>query len=151
MSVDEVVAALFQAVERGDIDGVLALMTSDCEYDNVPIAKAIGHEAIRQTLGWFVAVPGADADGAGIGVRMVKFEIVRQAVQGNLLFNERVDHLLVGGKAVQMPVCGVWEIDPEVGKIRLWRDYFDMEQINAQIGSSSTGDSTESLRRLMPE
>ena len=112
MSPEEVVALFIDAIERGDPDGALAFMAPDCEYDNVPIGKAIGHHAIRDMLALFVA-PGDDAAvGAGIDVRMVRFEIVRQAVQGHMLFNERIDHLLVGGKPIAMAVVGVWETDP---------------------------------------
>ena len=151
MSADQIVALLYEAIERGDVDGALVLMADDCEYDNVPIGKAVGHDAIRQTLHWFVAPEEGTADGAGIAVRMVRFEIGRQVVEGSLLFNERIDHLLVGGKPVQMPVLGVYEIDPDVGKLVLWRDYFDLAQISGQITPANTATTTASLRpRLGP-
>jgi limonene-1,2-epoxide hydrolase len=61
------------------------------------------------------------------------FEVVRQAAQGNLVFNERVDRLVFGGKQIEVPVVGVWEVDPASEKITLWRDYFDLGQITAQM------------------
>jgi len=142
----EVVASFIAAIERGDLDGALAFMAPDCEYDNVPIGKAIGHNAIRNMLALFVAPDDHTAIGSGIDVRMVQFEIVRQAVQGQMLFNERVDRLLVGGKAVTMAVVGVWETDPETGKITLWRDYFDMGQITSAITSDRPEDIAASIR-----
>jgi limonene-1,2-epoxide hydrolase len=145
------VASFIAALERGDPDGALTLMAPDCEYDNVPIGKAIGHHAIREMFALFVAPGDEVAVSAGIDVRMVRFEIVRQVAQGHMLFNERIDHLLVGGKPVAMAVVGVWETDPETGKITLWRDYFDMGQITSAITSDDPEDVAASLReRIEP-
>jgi limonene-1,2-epoxide hydrolase len=44
---------------------------------------------------------------------------------GNVVMNERIDTLTVGGKEISLPVCGVFELDDE-GRITGWRDYFDM-------------------------
>jgi len=122
MSPEEVIATFVAAVERGDIDEALKHMAPDCEYDNVPMGKNVGHEAIRQTLAMFVSPENP-----------ARFEVVRQAAQGNLVFNERVDRLTIGGKRVEVPVVGVWEVDPGSAKITLWRDYFDMGQVSSQM------------------
>lgn len=123
MTAEEIVATFIAAVERGDVDEALKHMASDAEYDNVPMGKNVGHDAIRQTLSMFVSPQNP-----------AQFEVVRQAVQGNLVFNERVDRLVFGGKQIEVPVVGVWEVDPSTEKITLWRDYFDMGQITAQMG-----------------
>ena len=122
MSPQEVVATFVASVERGDIDEALKQLAPECEYDNVPMGKNIGHEAIRQTLAIFVSPENPP-----------RFEVIRQVAQGNLVFNERVDHLVVGGKPLEVPVVGVWEIDSGTSKITLWRDYFDMGQISSQM------------------
>ena len=122
MSPQEVVATFVASVERGDIDEALKQLAPECEYDNVPMGKNIGHEAIRQTLAMFVSPENPP-----------RFEVIRQVAQGNLVFNERVDHLVVGGKPLEVPVVGVWEIDSGTSKITLWRDYFDMGQISSQM------------------
>ena len=36
------------------------------------------------------------------------------------------------GKQADIPVIGVFEVDSD-GKIKLWRDYFDLETFNRQI------------------
>jgi limonene-1,2-epoxide hydrolase len=46
---------------------------------------------------------------------------------GNLVMNERVDTLIIEGRTIELPVCGVFELTPD-GKISGWRDYFDMAQ-----------------------
>ncbi len=122
MSPEQVIATFVAAVERGDIDEALKHMAPDCEYDNVPMGKNVGHDAIRQTLAMFVSPENP-----------ARFEVVRQAAQGNLVFNERVDRLTIGGKKIEVPVVGVWEVDPASAKITLWRDYFDMGQVSSQM------------------
>ena len=46
------------------------------------------------------------------------------AAAGNVVIAERVDHIHVGDKQVDLPCCGVFEL--ENGKIKVWRDYFDL-------------------------
>jgi limonene-1,2-epoxide hydrolase len=122
MTPEETVTAFIAAIEKGDIDAALAFMAEDAEYDNVPIAKAIGHEQIRTTLAMFL---GPDSP--------TEFKVLRQAVSGNVVMNERVDSLTINGAHVELPVAGVWEVDPASGKITLWRDYFDMAQFTQQM------------------
>jgi len=122
MNAEGVVAEFIAALARGDIEGAMGYVAPDCEYDNVPMSKAIGHEQIRGVLGMFV---GPD--------NPLQFDVVRQAASGNLVMNERVDRLTVAGKRVELPVAGVWEVDPGTNKITLWRDYFDMGQFNSQM------------------
>jgi limonene-1,2-epoxide hydrolase len=122
MSPAEVVAAFVAAVEQGDVDAALAHLAPEREYDNVPIGKAIGHEAIRQTLITFVSPENP-----------ARFQVVRQAAQRDVVFNERIDRLVVGEKPLEVSVVGVWEVDPATEKITLWRDYFDLGQVNSQL------------------
>ncbi|MBK9612327.1 limonene-1,2-epoxide hydrolase family protein [Candidatus Amarobacter glycogenicus] len=46
------------------------------------------------------------------------------AAAGNVVFAERIDRTDAGGKHVDLPCVGVFEMDG--GKIRVWRDYFDL-------------------------
>jgi len=117
---EEVVTTFIAAIERGDVDGALAYVTADCEYDNVPIGKTLGVDAIRQTLSSFVSPDHPP-----------EFKIVRQAAQDHVVFNERIDRVQLGSREITIPVAGVWEIDPTTSKIKPWRDYFDMGQMNA--------------------
>ncbi len=52
------------------------------------------------------------------------FEVKRQAVSGNVVMNERVDRFTVGGRTIELPVMGVFELRD--GLIASWRDYFDL-------------------------
>src|SRR5580700_8737411 len=98
MTAQEIVDEFIGALERGDVDGAIGLMSDDAEYDNVPMSKAIGHEQIRGILGMFV---GPD--------NPVQFKIIRQAAAGDIVMNERIDHLSMGGKNIELPVAGVFE------------------------------------------
>jgi limonene-1,2-epoxide hydrolase len=40
------------------------------------------------------------------------------------VLTERLDKFVLGGKTVELPVAGVFELKD--GKITAWRDYFDM-------------------------
>ena len=120
MTAEELVGAFIGAIERGDVDGALGYLSDDCEYDNVPMSKAIGHEEIRNTLAMFVSADNP-----------AEFKILRQATTGDVVMNERIDSLKVAGKSVEIKVAGVWEVHG--GKITLWRDYFDMGELNAQL------------------
>ncbi len=121
MSPEEVVAAFIAAIEQRDIDAALAHLAPDCEYDNVPMSKALGHEAVRAVLGPFVQ-----------GATAVEFKVLRQAAAGRVVLNERLDRFEVNGRWIEIPVAGVWEV--EGGKIALWRDYFDLAQLTSQMG-----------------
>jgi limonene-1,2-epoxide hydrolase len=122
MTPESVVRSFCRAVERRDIPGLVDFFTADAVYHNIPIAPLTGRDAIAATLGQFIA-PAA----------RVEFEIVGLATQDSTVFTERVDRFEIGGKLVELPVMGAFEITPE-GKIRAWRDYFDMQQFTNQLG-----------------
>lgn len=109
----QIVTRFCDTWERRDIDELLAFFADDAVYHNVPLDPAVGLEAIRATIELFIGMAPE-----------IRFEIVRQLTDGDVVMNERVDYLTVGDKTVALPVAGVFEIRD--GKISLWRDYFDM-------------------------
>ncbi len=101
-----------------DTDGLMAMFTEDAEYTNIPMDPPnIGHEAIRAFIESFLGTMDS-----------IRFEIHRQVVNGNTIMNERTDHIEIGGQKIALRVMGVFEL--ENGKIKLWRDYFDMSAFN---------------------
>ena len=52
------------------------------------------------------------------------WEIVNVVSAGDLVVAERVDRTKAGDKSVDLPCVGVFEM--QNGKIKVWRDYFDM-------------------------
>lgn len=117
MTPDELVRTFIKHIEAKNLDAACALMTDDCEYDNVPMSKVFGTDAVKQVLGPFVA-----------GCSEIDWVIVRQSASGNMdsgvVLNERVDRFMMNGRWVELPLAGVFEV--KNGKIALWRDYFDL-------------------------
>ena len=122
MKPEAAVREFCKAFARQDVDELLGWFTDDAVYHNIPLPPAEGKAAIEATLRQFVA-PGGEAE----------FEIKHLAVVGNTVLTERVDRLSMAGKPVVIPVMGTFEVTPQ-GKIRAWRDYFDMGQLMKQLG-----------------
>src|SRR5262245_20715623 len=97
---------------RRDSPELLGYFADDAIYDNMPLARATGKDAIQEILNLFV--PPANA---------IRFEMLHVASAGPVVFTERVDHFTIAGKEIALPVAGVFEIRD--GKIAAWRDYFD--------------------------
>ena len=114
MSNEETIRNFCAAFARRDVDELCAFFTPDAVYHNIPMEPAQGIDAIRSLLEMFV--PGSP---------YVEFEVRNLASNGPVVFTERTDRMEFGGKAVELPVTGVFEVDD--GRIKAWRDYFDMQ------------------------
>lgn len=121
MTAGELVTAFIRALERKDLDAACAMVTADCEYDNVPFAKVYGPDAIRGVLEPFL--------GACSGVDWV---VHHQAETADIVMNERTDRFEMGGTWRELRVAGLFVV--REGKIALWRDYFDLGQFTAAMG-----------------
>lgn len=118
---DALVREFCAAWERMDPDELAAYFTEDGVYHNIPMAPFEGRDAIREGLAGMKAM-----------ISSIRFDIHRQVVSDGLVMNERTDHLKMGDATVALPVVGVFEITD--GKIRAWRDYFDMAQFSGAGG-----------------
>lgn len=124
---EEVVTTFIERIVAKDLDGACELVTADVEYDNVPMGKNYGPEGIK-------AVLGAMVDGVGA----VEFVTHRQLAVGNVVVNERTDRFEVGGRWIDLPVAGFFEVG-EDGLISLWRDYFDVPTLMDQMQEATAG------------
>jgi limonene-1,2-epoxide hydrolase len=113
-----------EAWSRRDIDELLGYFTEDAIYHNMPIEPAQGHDAIRNVMNLFVPMS-----------KEITFEIKHLAEEGNVVLTERVDRFVMDGGTIELPVMGVFEV--ERGKIKAWRDYFDMQTYMGQIPGAS--------------
>jgi limonene-1,2-epoxide hydrolase len=120
MTPAETVAAFIAAVERNDFDAALALVSDECEYDNVPMGKVHGRERIRAVLAPMLSACSE-----------ISWPVHRQAAAGHVVFNERLDRFHMPFGWIEMPVAGVWEVHD--GRITLWRDYFDEATYRRQL------------------
>ena len=118
---DALVKEFCAAWERMDPDELASYFTDDGVYHNIPMAPLEGRDAIRDGLAGMKAM-----------ISSIRFEIHRQISSGDVVMNERTDHLKMGDAAIALPVVGVFELAGD--KIRAWRDYFDMGQFTGANG-----------------
>ncbi len=116
---DRIVRDFCAAWGRGDVEAIVDAFTDDAVYHNIPMQPCRGKEEIRTFLGGLI----------GPMVSSIDFDIRHQMVDGLMVMNERVDTLAMADRKVELPVCGVFELTPD-GKIRAWRDYFDVAQFS---------------------
>ena len=114
---DALVTQFCEAWPRMDADELAAYFTDDGVYHNIPMAPAEGRAAVLELL-----------KGMGAMISAIRFEVHRQVTNGRVVMNERTDHITMGERVIALPVVGVFEIDN--GRIRAWRDYFDMGQFS---------------------
>jgi limonene-1,2-epoxide hydrolase len=117
----EVVREFCAAWEAMDQQRILAAFTDDAVYHNMPMAPAVGKDAIKALLG-FVLGPAS----------RVNFDIKHIVADGNTVLTERLDTFQMGDKTVALEVMGTFELRD--GKIAAWRDYFDMASWTKQAG-----------------
>jgi limonene-1,2-epoxide hydrolase len=127
MDAEATVNEFIHRVVTGDYAGAGELVADDLEYDNVPIGKNLGRDALVAFLGAMMN-----------GIDEVQFETHRQTCTGSIVMNERTDRFRIGEAWIALPVAGVFEVDA-AGRIVLWRDYFDMKMFQDQMAAVSAG------------
>jgi limonene-1,2-epoxide hydrolase len=120
MTPEQVVTDLIRACEARDLDAVVALVTEDIEYDNVPIGKVFGPDGVLGVL----------SAGVSQAASQVEWVVHRQVAAGNTVMNERTDRFLVDKRWIEIPIAAVFEIRGD--KVSLWRDYFDLDTYRSQ-------------------
>ena len=121
-----VIDAFIAAIERRDVDAAVELLAPNCEYDNVPMGKVQGPEAVDAILRPMLA-----------GCSEVDWPVLRQSADGPVVWNERLDRFHMAHGWVEVPVAGVWEVHD--GLITLWRDYFDEATYRNQLPPRAEG------------
>jgi limonene-1,2-epoxide hydrolase len=120
MTPGEAVTTLIKANEARDIDAILAALTEDCVYENVPMAVLNGHAEVRAML-----TPFAES------AKRIEWELLHQVEQGNIVMNERIDRFwMADGTEITLRVAGLFEVRD--GKVAVWRDYFDLAEFTGQ-------------------
>ena len=120
---EKTVNDLFAAWTRLNLDQVMSYFADDAVWDNVPMAPAKGVAAIREMTHGFMKDASA-----------FSAKILKSVHDGNTVFNERVDTIVMkNGKKADVPVAGMFELN-DAGKIKVWRDYFDLATFTKQLG-----------------
>ncbi|UNB54212.1 nuclear transport factor 2 family protein [Mycolicibacterium sp. YH-1] len=118
-SADAVVTEFCALWSTADVDQIVDWFTEDAVYHNIPLAAAVGRDAIREFIAGFIAAFDS-----------IDFTVHRQLASGDVVMNERTDVMRrKDGGEIALPVMGVFEVRD--GKIAVWRDYFDMATVTA--------------------
>ena len=121
-SADDLITEFCAKWATPDPEELAGYFTEDAVYHNIPMEPVQGRDAIEQFIANFVA-----------GFDGIDFQVHRQVSDGDLVMNERTDVMRrKGGEPIPLPVTGVFEI--ENGRIKAWRDYFDMATITSAFG-----------------
>jgi limonene-1,2-epoxide hydrolase len=132
MAPGEIVTTFIEAIEAQDLERALGLLDPEVEYDNVPIGKVHGTDAVRNVLAPFLA-----------GCSAVEWVVHRQVEDdggdgSGTVMNERTDRFRMGdgdeARWVEIPLAGLFVVEDD--RIVLWRDYFDDATFRAQLTGS---------------
>ncbi len=111
---EKVIREFVDAWSRLDPKELAGYFTDDGIYHNMPIAPVQGRENVEEFIRGFLS-----------SWTETEWEIVNIASVGELVIAERIDKTKAGEKSVNLPCAGVFEL--ENGKIKVWRDYFDLD------------------------
>lgn len=121
----QIVEKVYAAFAALDLEGVYALLADDVVYQNMAQAPVHGKEALRRMWSKFG------------NISHISFEILNTARNGNVVLNERLDHLVIEGREIRIPMSASFTI--EKGKIVAWREYYDMASMQRQLGRDHPG------------
>jgi limonene-1,2-epoxide hydrolase len=118
---NQLVREFIAAWEQRDSDFIIGCFTDDAIYHSMPLSPIVGKKAIAA---WVRAFDG---------VRPGRLEVHHQVASGNVVMNERTDRIVLNGQPVTLPIAGVFEMHE--GRIRAWREYFDLTPAREAYGS----------------
>lgn len=108
-----IVRDFIAAWSRLDADELASYFTLDGTYFNMPIDPVSGRDNVKAFIAGFLK-----------DWTQTDWDVLNIVGAGDVVIAERLDRTKVGEIAVDLPCCGVFEM--EGGKIKVWRDYFDM-------------------------
>lgn len=108
---------LREAVRVGAIDPVF---TEDGTYHDMMAKPVSGRKNLRKLIGGFLK-----------GWTATEWEVINIVSRVSVVIAERPDKTRLGDKKVDLPCVGVFEM--ENGRIKVWRDYFDLARYTKAI------------------
>jgi len=110
---ERIITDFIEAWSRLDPAELAAFFTEDGVYHNIPSGPVQGRANVEALIRGFSG-----------NWTETTWDVLTLMSSGNTVIAERVDHTTAGDKSVDLPVVGVFEL--EGGKIKVWRDYFDL-------------------------
>ena len=110
---EAIIRRFIDAWSRLDPAELAAYFSEDGVYHNVPMQPVTGRANIEQMIRAFTASWTA-----------TRWELRNVLAAGHVVMAERIDRTQAGGRSVDLPIVGVFEL--ERGEIKVWRDYFDL-------------------------
>ena len=110
---EQVIREFVEAWSRLDPAELANFFTEDGVYHNMPMAPVRGRENVQKLIQGFTA-----------SWTHTTWDIRTLLSSGDTVVAERLDRTQAGDKSVDLPCVGVFEL--EAGKIKVWRDYFDL-------------------------
>ena len=113
MDNEKIIREFIGAWSRLDPEELSGYFSEDGVYHNMPTGPVRGRENVKKMIAGFI---GSWTE--------TRWEILHLVSAGEIVIAERLDRTKAGAKAVDLPCTGVFEL--EDGKIKIWRDYFDL-------------------------
>lgn len=116
----QLVKDFIQAWNDKELDRAADMLSEDVAYHNIPMEPINGREPARA---FFKTMGDAKA---------IQWDLLNIAENGDTVMTERIDGFsFADGKEVAVPLMGIFKI--ENGKIKEWRDYFDLGDFQRQM------------------
>jgi len=120
---EKIVRQFVAAWSNLNVDELVSYFASDGTYYNMPTTPVTGHDNLRAYIAGFLA-----------SWEKTDWEIINLLADGDLVIVERMDRTHAAGRYVELPCVGVFEM--ENGRIKVWRDYFDLATFTRAMAPS---------------
>jgi limonene-1,2-epoxide hydrolase len=110
---ERIVREFIGAWSRLDPAELAGYFADDGVYHNMPAGPVAGRDNVEKLIRGFIA-----------SWTETTWDVLNVLCSGDVVIAERLDRTRAGGKSVDLPCVGVFEL--EAGKIKTWRDYFDL-------------------------
>lgn len=108
-----------------DMDAMLAMLSDDVIWHNIPMPPTEGKPAVKAAVDAFMA-----------NIEGCYWEVHAIAENANVVLTERTDNFtFANGHTASIRVMGTFELDGE-GRIARWRDYFDMGEFQTGFAAA---------------
>ena len=109
----ETIRDFIQAWSTLDAEKLAGYFTEDGTYHNIPAQPVSGRANVQKFIAGFIST-----------WTETTWDVLNLCGSGDLVFAERLDRTRTTRGDVDLPCVGVFEMHN--GKIRIWRDYFDL-------------------------